>query len=40
VQWNPGDHMCVVCQLLLRDEPEEGDWRLSGELWCLEPVGV
>jgi hypothetical protein len=39
VQWNPGDHMCVVGQLL-HNEAEGHDWRLSGELWLLEPVVV
>jgi hypothetical protein len=39
VQWNPGDHMCVVGQLL-RDEAEGRDWRLSGELWLLERIPV
>jgi hypothetical protein len=39
VQWNPGDHMCMVGQLL-RDQAEGRDWRLSGELWLLEPFAV
>jgi hypothetical protein len=39
VQWNPSDHMCVVRQVL-RDEVAGGEWLLSGELSCLDPVAA
>jgi hypothetical protein len=37
VQWNPSDHLCVAGQVHLA-EPVGPQWRLSGELWALEPL--
>jgi hypothetical protein len=36
VQWNPSDHMCVLGQIL-RAETDGRAWRLSGEIWAVEP---
>lgn len=35
VQWNPGDHLCVVGEVLCA-EPAGSDWRLSGEVWTVQ----
>lgn len=37
VQWMPGDHMCLVGQVLCSPAATADDWTLSGEILALEP---